>query len=540
MSTATIPDPLPRDAAEPEVPGPRRAGPSLRIAALLALGLYIVAFRAHTRSEPPECDHGTYAVIGHELLRGRSLYSDLWDIKPPTIYATYAAAEALVGYGKIELLALGIFAALVTLIGVERAGEALGRGGGLWAAAFWAVACNDPDLQANQPNSEVFINALMVWAFVALTRISSGNGGSTLAIAAGILLAVASTYKQVVVFVAFTLALAHLATMRPKRVAVTQVVLMALPGLLLWVGMGAYFAATGRYDIYWRTNFLFSTRYSGNLLDNVAAALIPSGIDALLATKAILIPLSLLAVVPFLSRWKEQSLRAHALMAAWLAGTLVAVAAPGRFWPHYYQLWLPPLAVAAGWGAAAVVRGLWSRDRLLAWVPGLFVLANCLWIELPHSQVAPDQWSFRKYGNGFIASERFGRTLAGLLKPNETVYQWGPHPEVYFASGSSPPVGVLWDDPLYEGPMQDELSARTLADLEAHPPELIAVYTTKRNAGQHHPVLDWIEDRYRQVPGSHSADEELPELYVRPNGPLEARLKPFDRNAFRDSGGGPR
>lgn len=245
-------------------------------------------------------------MIGHELLRGRSLYSDLWDIKPPTIYATYAAAEVLVGYGKVELLALGIFAALVTLIGVERAGEALGRGGGLWAAAFWAVACNDPDLQANQPNSEVFINALMVWAFVALTRISSGTGGSTLAIAAGVLLAVASTYKQVVVFVAFTLALAHLATMRPKRTAVTQVVLMALPGLLLWVGMGAYFAATGRYDIYWRTNFLFSTRYSGNLLDNVATALIPSGVDALLATKAILIPLSLLAIVPFLSRWKDR------------------------------------------------------------------------------------------------------------------------------------------------------------------------------------------------------------------------------------------
>ncbi len=539
MSTAISPDITPASADRPVTTDSRRKATTLRAAALLALGLYVVAFRAHTATEPPECDHGTYAVIGHELIRGRALYSDLWDIKPPTIYLSYAAAEAIVGYGKVELLALEIFAALITLIGVAWAGDSLGRGGGLLAAAFWAVASSDPDLQANQPNSEVFINALLAWSFVAVARLWPGPGGTRLALAAGVLLALASTYKQVVVFVAFALALALLATTRPKRAALAQVLWIALPGLLLWAAMGVYFAASGRFDIFWRTNFLFSSRYSGNLWENVASSLVVPNAESL-AKKAILVPMALLTVVAFLARGDGRCPRALSLMAAWAAGTLVAVAAPGRFWPHYYQLWLPTLAVGAGWGGAAIARGLRSRCGAIAWAPGLIVLANGLWIELPHATVPPEIWSHRKYGDNFLESERFGRSLSELLKPGETFYQWGPHPEVYFAAGLRPPVGVLWDDPLFEGPMQAELSTRTLAELEANPPDLVGVYKTKRNAGHRHPILDWVEAGYKQIPGSRPHDDPLPELYVRPGGALEARLVPFDRDTFRRAGGGGR
>ena len=84
--------------------------------------------------------------------------------------------------------------------------------------------------------------------------------------------------------------------------------------------------------------------------------------------------------------------------------------------------------------------------------------------------------------------------------------------------------------------MRDELTRRTLEDPEARPPELVAVYTTDRNAGRSHPVLEWVGARYRQVPGSRPPGDTLPELYVRAGGALEARLNPFDRDLFRFRG----
>ena len=73
---------------------------------LLVLCGLLVLLRLHTYDEPLERDITTYAVIGHELLGGKALYTDLWDHKPPAIYVTYAAAELLSGYGRDSISSL--------------------------------------------------------------------------------------------------------------------------------------------------------------------------------------------------------------------------------------------------------------------------------------------------------------------------------------------------------------------------------------------------------------------------------------------------
>ncbi|HJT23176.1 MAG TPA: hypothetical protein VJ873_01270, partial [bacterium] len=104
--------------------------------AILALaGLVIVLERCHTYSEPLERDITTYAVIGEELLKGRALYSDLWDHKPPAIHVTFALAEAVAGEGPLAIYLLNVLCALATLVALYRAGKAIGnQTTGLWAA----------------------------------------------------------------------------------------------------------------------------------------------------------------------------------------------------------------------------------------------------------------------------------------------------------------------------------------------------------------------------------------------------------------------
>src|SRR4051812_11842137 len=78
------------------------------IIVLLALAAGIVLQRWPFRHGPFESDVCAYAVIGHEMRAGRKLYSDLWDHKPPLHYATYAAAEMLVGYGDWEIFLVNV------------------------------------------------------------------------------------------------------------------------------------------------------------------------------------------------------------------------------------------------------------------------------------------------------------------------------------------------------------------------------------------------------------------------------------------------
>ena len=42
---------------------------------------------------PLNRDITTYATIAQELLQGKQLYVDVWDIKPPAIFVTYMLAQ---------------------------------------------------------------------------------------------------------------------------------------------------------------------------------------------------------------------------------------------------------------------------------------------------------------------------------------------------------------------------------------------------------------------------------------------------------------
>lgn len=62
------------------------------VSSLIVLAIVLIAARLRCYHEPLEWDTGTYAAIAREMLAGERLYADAWDIKPPGVFATYAAA----------------------------------------------------------------------------------------------------------------------------------------------------------------------------------------------------------------------------------------------------------------------------------------------------------------------------------------------------------------------------------------------------------------------------------------------------------------
>jgi hypothetical protein len=488
--------------------------------ALLALAL--CGQRLRTYHEPFERDIMTYAVIGHELVLGSRLYADVLDNKPPAIYGTFALAELVAGYGPGAVYLVNVLFGVLAMIGLYCAAARVHRApAGLVAALFWLVFSYELEMQANQPNTELCLNALLALAFAAAFPPGRLRG----AWAAGGLLALASLYKPIALVLgplwAGALVFAEWRAGR-GRSAWRHVAALALPALAAWGALLAYFRAQERLDLFITVMFDFNRDYAGDLGENLARAFSP----AYLWPEAIAPALPLLALALLgLALGGRREPATWLPILAWLGGALAMVAMPGHWWPHYYQLYLPPLVLGATAGLSALERlspprGLRARAWLLAIVCaiGFFRLQGQLALD-------GDAASFRKYGDRFIAVRAAADRAAGLLRDGETLYMYGIDPGVYFHTGRRPIAQALWINHVI-GPLRGPLRQTLRRQLREVRPDLMVVDTRYRLSYLPAGMVAWVEEQYERLP----LDARIRpfQLLVRKDSALRARVRPAE------------
>lgn len=497
----------------------------ISLAFLFFLVLYIIITRLHTCNEPQERDITTYAVIGHEILSGRELYSDLWDHKPPAIYFTYILGELICGYGPWGIYFINVLATVITLLGVYHAGSLYGKKTGLWAAALWAIISGDMMLQANQPNVEVFLNAAIIWSFALIVRAEPGNFPLWKAIVTGLIMTLASLYKQVVIPTFFFFALVHIfypsGLQKNRGKAVKDVLIMIFTGSLIWISIILYFVITDRFKDFYDAIFTYNRFYGGGILESFFQCLNPARFfhPYLLFT----LPMFIITFISAGTAVFKAPGRAWFLLVAYMLGTYLSVSLPGKFYPHYYQLWLPLLSVGVAWSSVLLAK-LFKSDFIISILCCFF----CLFLfirALPSYRLSPEEWTRKKLpvGESFIQSYELAGEIDHLLEPDETFYQWGGESALYFASGRKSPSGVIYIYPLFEGPLMKELTERLINDLEREKPSLIVI--NKRYAADGYnknSALQWIGKYYEPLPVN--PDRGLFFLMVRKGSELEKRL----------------
>jgi hypothetical protein len=476
---------------------------------LLGLTILLLAARFHSYTEALERDITTYAVIAEEMLRGRQLYTDLWDHKPPAIYLSFAVARLLTPSLRTAVFLANSVASVAILLGVFVVGSAGTRRvvGGLFSATVWVVVSGNLWLQGNQPNTEVFLNACLIWAFAFVLRAARPGHLILPGLSAGVLFAAATLYKQTTVVVAAAMAAALVLRWRlglewectasnqkppPWRRVLTAVALLAAPGFIAWLGTFSYFAARGRFDDLYSAVFLYNRSYAGDILENMTALWRLAGAipEPAAPTIGILLTLAVIGCAADLGQHPVRWL----MCGAYLVAVSVVIVIPGPLYPHYFQLLLPPLVVAAGWAVVAL------RDLRSAWAPlastsiACLALAALLWHEIPNYRLSAERWSRLKYGPLFIDSHRLGKELDQILPDGSTFYELGAETGLYFSSGRRPPSGVFYDYPLIRSsPIQDELARRVVADLTREEPALVVV----RVGRPVHPLIHaWVSHRY--------------------------------------------
>jgi hypothetical protein len=490
------------------------------VAVLLALSLLIVLERLHTYHEPLYTNLVCYASFGKELLEGKILYRDLWDHKPPGIFATYAVAEAVLGSGRFVIYFLSVIAGIIGMLGVYRAVRFMIGGAlpALAAAGLWALVSGDLRLEANQPDMEVFINAFLIWAF-ALWVEKEGNCSRNRAVCVGLLWGAASLYKHYVVvdalFLSATLLIAGNSKDKTMHWRVVSWALGTVAGV--WLLVFGYFSLTNRFQMFWEALFSFNIYYSGDMSVNIT-----SGLSALRLCPDFmlwLLPFEILVVFGFFMGYRTRKIR-WLLLGAFCAAKYIEVVLPGRFTTHYYQLWLPAIVVGFGW-ALSVFEKRWNRRVMIATAVLLIGWAGVH--EAKWYRLSEMESSRVKYGLDYESVSSVVETVQKVLQPEETFYEWSDVPRFYYDAGCRLPTKYLFNFLMFRGPLTEKMAQQTIEDLGKTIPELVIFDRNWRPQGwENQRVTVYLRERYKpfKVIGSLGRFE----LCYRVGGNLEKRL----------------
>jgi hypothetical protein len=113
-------------------------------------------------------------------------------------------------------------------------------------------------------------------------------------------------------------------------------------------------------------------------------------------------------------------------MAAWMAISLAGVVLGLRFFPRYYFLLLPPMALAAARGWSLEV----SRRRVAVW-------ALAALLAIPLARFAPPYFTLNTSRDLAIDrdSQAAAAKLRELARPGDTLFVWGFRPDIFIDSG---------------------------------------------------------------------------------------------------------
>lgn len=308
-----------------------------------------------------DIDEGLYMLQAREWLRGAWPYVAVWDMHPVGAPALFALAMAVLGDGiwGLRLLAAATAAATgAALLAIARQaglGPALG-----WAAALLYLA-NTALLGGLAANTEILFAPFVAWAIALGAAAPAVGPEARRLILMGALVGIALLIKPVAFFEgSLAWLLAVVPALRRGALGPTALVaralayaaLCALPAALVAAG----YALRGEWAAFVDGAILAPLRYVDGR--------VPPG-DALRYALAAALTLAwtvALALAAALDWRRGAPARRVALLALlWLAAASAAIVSPGRYYPHYFLIALPPLCLLAALGARRLARHLAPR-----------------------------------------------------------------------------------------------------------------------------------------------------------------------------------
>ncbi len=456
-------------------------------------------------------DQGIYAMAAAAILRGEMPYRDIWDFKPPGIFAVYAFTRALFGTSEsairvVEILGLGSVVAAFAIFSRRFFGDwRVGIVGGALAALvhgeleFW---------HTSQPES--FAGILTAWALVFATFEPESTDPRARRKQLGAWALAGACYGCAFLLKpplgAGALASSAFVTWRmsqrkpdprPLELAAPTLVMgfSSVVPIVLCVG---WYAARGAFADLYDAIFVFARGYTmlswegASVLGAIYLAFEEWFVDLSGPTAAGV--LAAIVIAPMARREREGTLHVLSVVALQLGG----VAWQGKFFPYHYGASLMVGSLVAGLGAYKAFRTALARGYPAV---ALFVMVAYVAIQarsatrdiragffdrcmarnrqlLGLSDVSREDHDAALYSVADVsygANRRVAEYLRGELTPGDFLYIWGFEPVIYEMSGLRPASRYIYNVPQRVAWAKEATRARLIADLDARPPKAIVV-----------------------------------------------------------------
>jgi hypothetical protein len=451
-------------------------------------------------------DQASFLVIGEGFLRGQRLYRDLWDIKPPGIYALYAMLVKLFGHvmwsvGLVDILWLLVISYCIFRF-VERYLGTVSAAIAVVVNAAWH--CANGYLDAAQP--ECFL-MLLVFAGYFLVA-AEGRWQLARDLLAGFCLGAAFWLKyNALAFLPLLTVVPYLdwdrINLRPRqlrfrvpcRTWITRMSVLVAGFLLAVAAVVGYFCLTGSWASFKAGHLAVAPRYATTpeRIPNfwaitTARALLGVGGWTLLATGAsFLIP-----------EWCDLSCLLPVASAA--AMGFIATAAQLHFFPYAFETTYPFLAAIWGYLAWKIYEGLkgraqkpgrqWTTKLLTGALLAIIVVGPLRTEVKAITRRYRDVAWWRRDSRDFFARYPELRSsieqlegqaqvieyLHRLSSPGDGMFIWGTAPLIYYMTGLHPPTRfVVTNHPLISPWGPPEWRDELVRDLEKSPPAFLVV-----------------------------------------------------------------
>jgi 4-amino-4-deoxy-L-arabinose transferase-like glycosyltransferase len=473
---------------------------STRSVFLIVLGLSAVLLFP-TIFWPFDYDQGTFAYGGWAVLHGQQPYIDFWDIKPPNIFYTYAAAFALFGNTVRAIRVFDYLNALLTI------GLLLTLATRLWKDAPWrnlAAAITSLALIVqyyifghwDTAQTETYSLPLLIGAMLLVIPQKQSKLSLRFA-CAGALIGIAFYFKfPNALFLGLIAATIWLFSAKDDRI---KSIIWLSVGFIFAVGLeSVYLAFNGELLPLWQlttseTASYVSTNYSGTF-----------GFIQNLRTSAQALDLSwiLIGIVGW-SYWliarhreeKDSAAISRSLMLLILGCViaLVAVQLQNKGYKYHYAILLPWADLIIGAGFAHVVCAVSKFIRLPRWSIAVAMALILLAVSYGWTSSNPLQDRVNELAriangdqpaNGYIATDSISNYVILHTQPNDKIFIFGFQPYVYWKSGRLPATKFL--NTIHFKPTTVPKSERDelVTSLLGNPPVLFLVETSDRYTSQ--------------------------------------------------------
>jgi hypothetical protein len=429
---------------------------------LLSICLLFFCLRLPSLIEPDwYTDEGIYQVVGQAMDKGRLLYVQIWDNKPPLLYLLYALMHGDLFWVKTASLLFGIG----TLIGFYMLCRKLLLHSlkSLICTGVFALLFGLPILEGDIANAENFIllpvvaaALLVVWNLPNVHKRQGGKAGTRIRyMGAGMLLGTALLIKTVAIFDFTAFFLFLLFIHLPKKLSADSI--RKLPGavpvqtcfLPLLFGFAGpviicaiYFTGVHAFTAFFQSVFLGNVSY--------VTSQNTSPFPGRLLLGKLLVLFGLLAVLFKKRRMLDP---VFLFITLWAALSLFSAFFSQRPYIHYLLVFLPSACLLGGFAFA-------GKSKKLSIIIGIIALIIipliCYKFDFSTSNLTY-QYAYYQNALSFLTGKKDTQDyqsffdsntprdyavadfLSVHLKRRDQIFIWGDRPQIYSLSHTLPP-----------------------------------------------------------------------------------------------------